>query len=101
LLSAALASCTSITLQLYAGRKGLALDEARVTVTHERIHAEDCAECETATGSVDLFARNLELLGDLDAAARKRLSEIADRCPVHRSLTSETRIVTTLEPADS
>lgn len=99
LLSAALASCTSITLQLYAGRKGLALDEARVTVTHERVHAEDCAECETATGSVDVFARKLELLGDLDAAARKRLSEIADRCPVHRSLTSETRIVTTLEPA--
>lgn len=98
LLSAALASCTSMTLQLYARRKGLALDEARVHVAHDRMHAEDCAECETREGKIDRFTRRLVLLGSLDGAARQRLGEIADRCPVHRTLTREIRIETTLDP---
>jgi putative redox protein len=99
LLSAALASCTSMTLQLYARRKGFELDEARVRVRHARIHAEDCADCETKGGRIDEFRREVQLLGKLDAATRERLLEIADRCPVHRSLTNETRIVTTLAAA--
>lgn len=96
LLSAALASCTSMTLQLYARRKGLALDEAIVRVRHEKIHAEDCAQCETREGRIDRFERAIVLKGELDRAARARLLEIADRCPVHRTLSSEIVIETRL-----
>lgn len=92
LLGAALASCTSMTLQMYARRKGLALDGAEVRVRHDRIHAEDCAECETKEGRVDRFERTIELNGVLDDDARARLMAIADRCPVHRTLSSEIRI---------
>ncbi|MBN1240220.1 MAG: alpha/beta fold hydrolase [Gammaproteobacteria bacterium] len=96
LLSAALASCTSMTLQMYARRKGLALGTARVSVRHSRIHASDCAGCETREGKVDRFERELTLTGDLDEAARQRLAEIADRCPVHRTLQREVLIETVL-----
>jgi putative redox protein len=63
-------------------------------VTHEKIHAEDCADCETRTGKVDVFRRVIRLDGDLTRAERDRLMEIADRCPVHRTLEHEIRIVT-------
>lgn len=94
LLSAALASCTSMTLQIYARRKGLSLDSVKAHVRHEKIHAEDCAGCESKLGRIDRFERELECSGELDAAARKRLLEIADRCPVHKTLRGEVRIVT-------
>ncbi len=96
LLASALAACTSMTLQMYARRKALPLVEAAVRVTHSRIHAEDCAHCETKVGRIDRFERTIMLVGDLDAAARQSLLEIADRCPVHRTLTGEVDIVTTL-----
>lgn len=96
LLSAALASCTSMTLQLYARRKELPLTRAIVQVRHSKIHARDCAECATQEGRIDEFTRRIVLEGDLDDNARQRLLEIADRCPVHRTLSKEVRILTSL-----
>jgi putative redox protein len=93
-LLAALGACTSMTLRLYAERKALPLDRVTVTLTHGKIHAEDCAECETKVGMLDQIDRVIGLDGALDAEQRKRLMEIADKCPVHRTLTSEVRILT-------
>jgi len=100
LLSAALASCTSMTLQMYAARKKLDLEEAIVHVRHEKVHAADCEACETSTGKVDRFQRSIELRGNLTPDVRARMLQIADRCPVHRTLHSEVSVVTTsLEPS--
>lgn len=96
LLAAALASCTSMTLVMYARHKGLDLDEATVRVEHRRIHGEDCSDCETREVRIDRFDRELVLRGRLDDGARRRLVEIADRCPVHRTLTGEISIRTRL-----
>ena len=96
LLGAALASCTSMTLQMYARHKGLDLAEVTVRVEHSKIHARDCEDCETKDGKIDRFERRITLEGDLDDASRQRLLEIADRCPVHRTLTSEAQVVTEL-----
>ena len=95
LLLAGLGACTSMTLRLYAGRKGLALDRVTVTLSHAKIHATDCADCETREGMIDRIDRAITLEGDLDAATRARLMEIADKCPVHRTLKSEIDIRTT------
>jgi uncharacterized OsmC-like protein len=83
-----------MTMRLYADRKSLPLERVTVTLTHAKIHAEDCAECETKTGLLDQIDRVIAMEGDLDAEQRKKLMEIADKCPVHRTLTSEIRIVT-------
>ena len=96
LLAAALGACTAMTLRLYAGHKGLPLTRTTVEVTHDRIHAEDCATCETRVGKVDRFRRRLQLEGSLEEAQRARLLEIANRCPVHRTLESEVMIETEL-----
>ncbi|TBR37515.1 alpha/beta fold hydrolase [Marinomonas agarivorans] len=96
LLSAALASCTTMTLKMYASHKGLALDDVTVEVTHDKIHAQDCASCETKTGKVDRFQRKIYLRGDLDDAQRQRLLEIADRCPVHKTLHSDVEVTSEL-----
>lgn len=96
LLLAALGACTSITLRLYAARKSLALRQVRVRLHHRRIHAEDCADCETEAGLLDEIEREVTLAGDLDAGQRARLMEIADRCPVHRTLSGEIKIRTRL-----
>ncbi|MGE5546268.1 MAG: OsmC family protein [Solirubrobacterales bacterium] len=96
LLLAALGSCTSMTLRMYAERKGWNLRHVEVRLRQGRIHAEDCAECETKTGTVHLIVRDIVLEGDLDEERRRRLLEIAERCPVHRTLTGEIRIVTGL-----
>jgi uncharacterized OsmC-like protein/alpha-beta hydrolase superfamily lysophospholipase len=90
---AGLGACTSMTMRLYAERKSLPLDRTTVTLTHSKIHAEDCAECETKDGMLDQIDRVITMEGPLDAAQRKRLMEIADKCPVHRTLTSEVRIL--------
>ena len=95
LLLAALGACTSMTLRLYAEVKALPLDLVTVRLSHARIHAEDCEQCETKEGMIDRIERRITLKGDLDATQRARLMEIADRCPVHRTLTSEIDIKTT------
>jgi len=92
LLAAALAACTSMTLQAYARLKAIPLEAALVRVRHDKIHALDCAACETREGRIDRFERVLELQGQLDTEQRRKLLEIADKCPVHRTLTSEVRI---------
>ena len=96
LLLAALGACTSMTVRMYANRKGWPLEQVRVTLRHSRIHAKDCADCETATGWIGHIDREIELSGDLDDAQRQRLLNIAERCPVHQTLTSEIRIATSL-----
>ena len=94
LLSSALASCTAMTLQMYAEFKKLDLESVTVSVTHNRIHARDCEDCETTSGRIDEFHRVISLAGELTEAQRQRMLEIADKCPVHRTLTGETRIRT-------
>jgi uncharacterized OsmC-like protein/pimeloyl-ACP methyl ester carboxylesterase len=91
---AGLGTCTSMTMRMYADRKSLPLDRVTVTLKHSKIHADDCAECETKEGLLDQIDRVIAIEGALDADQRKRLMEIADKCPVHRTLTSEIRIVT-------
>jgi putative redox protein len=85
-----------MTLALYARRKGWPLDGVTVRLTHSRIHAQDCADCETKEGKLDQIERELVLSGRLDDTQRARLAEIADMCPVHRTLTSEVKIRTRL-----
>ncbi len=99
LLLAALGACTAMTLRLYADRKALPLRRAQVRLRHEKIHAADCAECETKEGMIDRIERAITLEGDLDAEQRTRLMEIADKCPVHRTLKSEINIRTLETPA--
>jgi putative redox protein len=99
LLLAALGACTSMTVRLYADRKQMPLKRTQVRLRHNRIYAADCAECETKQGMLDRIERVITLEGDLDAAQRARLMEIADQCPVHRTLTSEINIGTVEEPA--
>ena len=98
LLLAALGACTSMTVRLYADHKQLPLLRTRVRLRHEKIHAVDCAECETKEGKIDRIDRHIAFEGDLDAAQRARLLEIADKCPVHRTLKSEVDIRTVEEP---
>jgi len=96
LLLMALGACTSMTLRLYAERQHWPLERVVVRLRHDKIHAEDCAGCETKEGKLDRIERNIELHGALDDAQRQRLLEIANMCPVHRTLTSEVRIETRL-----
>jgi uncharacterized OsmC-like protein len=95
LLLAALGACTAMTLRLYAERKALRLDRVTVRLRHAKIYAADCASCETKEGKIDRIEREIELEGEVDAPERARLLEIADKCPIHRTLTSEVDIVTT------
>lgn len=99
LLLAALGTCTSMTARMYADRKGWPLEDVRVTLQHKRIHAEDCAHCETTKGLINHIDIEIELVGDLDASQRQRLLQIAERCPVHQTLTSEIDIATVLRDA--
>jgi putative redox protein len=96
LLAAALATCTSMTLRMYAAHKKLDFESAEVRVTHGRIHADDCADCEQRDGMVHEFQRELVLEGNLSDAQRNRMVEIADRCPVHKTLHNEISIKTRL-----
>ena len=96
LLTAALGTCTAMTLRQYADKKGLPLDRVGVTLRHQKIHSKDCAECETKEGRIDRIERVIELEGPLDAEARAKLLEIADKCPVHRTLHGEVLIPTRL-----
>jgi len=96
LLLASLGSCTSMTVAFYARRKQWPLEAVTVRLRHARIHATDCAECETREGMIDRIEVDLDLAGPLTGAQRARLLEIAGRCPVHRTLTSEIDIRTQL-----
>lgn len=96
LLSAGLAACTSMTIRMYARRKGWDLKDVSVAVTHDKIHASACATCATTEGKVDQFNRSITLTGDLDAEQRQKLMEIANKCPVHRTLESEINVTTDL-----
>jgi putative redox protein len=96
LLCAALGACTAMTLRLYADLKGIPLERVSVELRHEKIHALDCAECETKEGKIDRIERLIGLEGVLDAAQRQKLLEIANKCPVHRTLHSEVSIPTRL-----
>ena len=91
---AALGTCTSMTISLYAQRKGWPLDSITISLHHSKIHAVDCAECETKVGKIDRIEREIHLTGALSTEQRAKLMEIADKCPVHRTLTSEINIRT-------
>ncbi|MEZ4601670.1 MAG: bifunctional alpha/beta hydrolase/OsmC family protein [Syntrophotaleaceae bacterium] len=95
-LLAALGSCTSMTVQMYARRKKWPLQAAVVRLDHRKVHAEDCAECEEPGRKIDRFERELDLIGDLTEEQRRRLLEIAEKCPVHRTLKGEPVIETLL-----
>jgi uncharacterized OsmC-like protein/alpha-beta hydrolase superfamily lysophospholipase len=98
LLLAALGACTSMTIRLYADRKQIPLERTLVQLRHQKIYAADCADCETKEGKIDHIDREISFEGDLDAATRARLLDIADKCPVHRTLKSEVDIRTVEKP---
>lgn len=93
-LLASLGACTSMTMRLYADRKSIPLERTTVMLKHSRIYAKDCETCETEEGMISRIERTIAMEGNLDAEQHKRLMEIADKCPVHRTLTSEIDIVT-------
>ncbi len=97
-LMAGLGACTTMTLRLYARRKKLPLSKVTVTLRHSKIHAEDCAACDkNAAGKIDRIERELTLEGELNAEQRERLLEIADKCPVHKTLHAPVEIITRLK----
>ena len=96
LLLMSLGACTSMTLRLYANRRKWPLDHVVVRLRHARVHAEDCANCETRPAMIDRIERTIELDGTLDGVQRTRLLQIAEMCPVHRTLTGKIEICTTL-----
>lgn len=97
LLVSALGACTGMTLRMYADRKGLPLNSVTVRLKHQKIHATDCEECEDKTKKIDFIEREIDVDGDLDEDTRKRLIEIANRCPVHRTLEAPIKIRTKLK----
>ena len=96
LVSAGLSACTAMTLQMYAKRKQWHLENVEVHTSHSKIHSEDCEDCESPTAKLDTFEREVKLTGDLDGEQRKRLLEIADKCPVHKTLHATVRVNTKL-----
>jgi uncharacterized OsmC-like protein len=101
LLLAALGACTSMTVRIYAERKQWPLQGVEVSLAHSRIHAEDCAECDTKQGMLDRIEAEITFIGDLSDDQRHRLMEIANICPVHRTLVSEVQILTRLAMAST
>jgi uncharacterized OsmC-like protein len=95
-LLAGLGGCTAMTLRLYADRKGWPLESVAVRLSQDRIHATDCEECETDEGRIDRIEREIELVGPLEEEQRRRLLEIADMCPVHRTLKAEVLVENSL-----
>ncbi len=96
LLLMSLGACTSMTLRMYANRKQLDLDDIEITLRHERVHADDCADCDETPRRIERITREIQLFGALTEEQRRRLLEIADRCPVHRTIEGDLQIATTL-----
>jgi putative redox protein len=94
LLLMSLGACTSMTLRMYADQHGWPLERVIVRLKHDRVYAKDCAECETKAGMLDRIDREIELQGVLDEAQTLRLMQIADKCPVHRTLIEQVKITT-------
>jgi uncharacterized OsmC-like protein len=101
LLLASLGACTSMTLRMYADRKGWPLEAVSVRLRHDRIHAKDCADCDADGGMIDEIQRVVSVVGPLDDEQRRRLLEIANRCPVHRTLEGEIKVRTRLLENDA
>ena len=97
LLLASLGACTSMTLRMYANRKKWSLESVSVRLRHSRVHADDCESCEKTEGYIDRIDKEIVVSGDLDESQVARLAEIADRCPVHRTLLNEKRIESTIQ----
>ena len=95
-LLTALGACTSMTMRLYAERKRINVDRFSIRLSHRKIHAEDCADCDTKDGNIGEIALDITIEGDVPQAERARLMEIADRCPVHQTLTHEIKIRSSL-----
>jgi len=96
-LSAALGSCTVMTINMYARHKKIDLHNATVNINHSRIHADDCVDCEKTNGQIDVLKRSISLTGDLTEQQRTRILQIADRCPIHKTLKNEIKIVNELK----
>lgn len=94
LLSASLSACTAMTLHMYAKRKSWPLEDVEVHTSYSKDHAQDCEDCESPSAKIDTFTRAIKILGDLDQTQRSRLLEIADKCPVHKTLHSKTQVLT-------
>ncbi len=92
-----LGACTSMTIRMYAERKQIPLEHVEVLIRHEKRHADDCVDCESASSRVDHFDRTLRFRGDLTDEQRAKLTEIADKCPVHRTLEAGARVTTEVE----
>jgi uncharacterized OsmC-like protein len=93
LLLAALGSCKSMTMKLYAKHKNWDLQKVRITLSHHKLHAQDCVECESKDVKLDTITVKLDLEGNLTEEQKARLKEVAKRCPIHRTLTSEIRVI--------
>lgn len=91
-LATALGTCTAMTLNMYATRKKWPVEQIKVNMIHKKIKAEDCEDCETEKGFVDIFERHIKVTGDLDREQQERMLEIANKCPVHRTLMGELKI---------
>jgi uncharacterized OsmC-like protein len=99
LLLASLGSCTAMTIKMYAKRKEWDLKEVKVGLSHSKDYARDCETCESSSSKIDIIERNIELIGNLDQKQKDRLLEIANKCPVHKTLLNEVKIETSLVKA--
>lgn len=96
LVSAGLSACTVMTIQMYAKRKGWLIDNVEVHTSYSKTHAQDCENCESDSAKIDTFHREIRLTGNLDEKQKTRIMQIADKCPVHKTLHSETQVISTL-----